>query len=161
LRAALKRQAGGSDKALPPVDQWNPARCGEAGMQILTDGTWKHEGTRIARESLVRLFASILCKDVDGATWLVTPAEKIRVRVEDAPFTAIRIDRHGAGAEQTLLFTTNVGDVVMLDAAHPLRGRYAADGEPRSYVLVRGRLEAPSVVVLRIGLETRSYSLGK
>lgn len=142
MLAALKRQAGSSDKALPPVDQWNPAHCGEIGMEILADGTWRHEGTPIARESLVRLFASILRKDSDGETYLVTPAEKVRVHVADAPFLAICADRAGAGRDQTIAFTTNVGDVVPLDRAHPLRMSYAATGEPRPYVLVRGRLEA-------------------
>ncbi len=139
--AMLKVQAGSGDKALPPVDKWNPAQCGEIGMEILADGTWKHEGTPIARESLVRLFASILRKDADGGTYLVTPVEKIRVRVEDAPFTAVRADRVRSGREQTILFTTNVGDVIALDGDHPLRVAYA-DGRPRPYVLVRGRLEA-------------------
>ena len=147
LMAALKAQGGGSgpngDRAPPPVDQWNPAYCGEAGFEILRDGTWKHEGTRITRESLVKLFASILRKDEDGLTYLVTPVEKIRVDVEDAPFVAIRADRHGEGAAQTILVTTNVGDVVSVGAAHPLRVSIDPQSEePRPYVLVRGRLEA-------------------
>jgi hypothetical protein len=139
--AALKAQAGTGDKGPPPVDQWNPAHCGEAGLEILRDGAWRHEGTRITRESLVRLFASILRKDADGETYLVTPAEKIRIRVEDAPFLAVRVDRHGQGRQQSLLFTTNVGDVVVAGPEHPLRVAHH-DGEPRPYVLVRGRLEA-------------------
>lgn len=142
MLAALKREAGASDKAPPPVDEWNPAHCGDIGMEILADGTWRHEGAPITREPLVRLFASILRKDADGETYLVTPAEKVRVRVEDAPFTAIRADRVGEGRAQTILFTTNVGEVVALDPAHPLRMRHGADGAPRPYVLVRGRLEA-------------------
>ncbi len=139
--AALKRQAESGDRRPPPVDQWNPVHCGEAGFEILADGTWKHEGTRIVRESLVRLFASILRKDGDGETYLVTPAEKIRVKVEDAHFVAIRADRHGAGQAQTIIFTTNVGDVVEAGPAHPMRVERRGD-EPRPYVLVRGRLEA-------------------
>ena len=141
LLAALKREAGSGDKALPPVDKWNPAHCGDIGMEILADGTWKHEGTRITRESLVKLFASILRKDEDGATYLVTPVEKIVVKVEDAPFVAIRADRHGVGRGQTLVFTTNVGDIVRVGPEHPMRVSMA-DGAPRPYVHVRGRLEA-------------------
>lgn len=141
LLATLKAQAGAGDKRLPPVDQWNPSHCGDIGMEILADGTWKHEGTRITREPLVRLFASILRKDEDGATYLVTPGEKIVVRVEDAPFVAVRVDRHGEGETQTLAFTTNVGDVVTAGPEHPLRVSYER-GEPRPYVLARGRLEA-------------------
>ena len=141
LLATLKREAGARDKRLPPVDQWNPAQCGDIGMEILCDGTWKHEGARITREALVRLFSTILRKDEDGQTYLVTPGEKIVVRVEDAPFVAVRVDRHGTGETQSLVFTTNVGDVVTAGPAHPIRVRYDR-GEPRPYVLVRGRLEA-------------------
>jgi hypothetical protein len=141
LLAALKREAGSGDKALPPVDKWNPAHCGDIGMEIPADGTWKHEGTRITRESLVKLFASILRKDEDGQTFLVTPVEKIVVKVEDAPFVAIRADRVGEGRDQFIVFTTNVGDIVTAGPDHPLRvERYGE--EPRPYVHVRGRLEA-------------------
>jgi uncharacterized protein len=141
LLATLKRDAGAHDKRLPPVDQWNPAHCGDIGMEILADGTWKHEGARITREPLVRLFSTILRKDADGQTYLVTPGEKIVVRVEDAPFVVVRVDRHGQGETQSLVFTTNVGDVVTAGPDHPIRVSYDR-GEPRPYVLVRGRLEA-------------------
>lgn len=144
LLAALKAHAGdGSspEKRLAPVEEWNPTHCGDAGLEILCDGTWRHEGARITRERLVQLFASILRKDEDGETYLVTPVEKIRVRVEDAPFMAIRADRHGEGREQTLVFTTNVGDAVQAGPKNPIRVAYNGE-EPRPYVLVRGRLEA-------------------
>ena len=93
----------------------------------------------MTRESLVRLFASILRKDADGETYLVTPVEKIRVRVEDAPFLAVRVDRDGREREQNIVFTTNVGDVVVAGPERPIRVSYSGD-EPRPYVLVRGRL---------------------
>jgi len=145
LLALLKAQAGGSEgsasRGPPPVDKWNPVHCGDIGMEILADGTWKHAGTRITREPLVKLFASILRKDEDGQTYLVTPVEKIIVHVEDAPFVAIRADRVGEGREQTIVFTTNVGDVVTAGPDHPLRVE-THNGEPRPYVHVRGRLEA-------------------
>ncbi|MDX2237488.1 MAG: DUF1285 domain-containing protein [Hyphomonadaceae bacterium] len=139
--AALQRDAG-AGRGPPPVERWDPPYCGEAGFEILADGTWKHEGARITRESMVRLFSSILRKDEDGATYLVTPVEKIRVDVADAPFVAIRVDRLGEGRDQRIAFTTNVGDVVVLDENHPLRVHVSESGEPRPYVLVRGRLEA-------------------
>mgnify|MGYP002625213739 CR=1 FL=1 len=141
LLASLKSQAETGDKRLPPVDKWNPEHCGDIGMEILADGTWVHEGARITRAPLVRLFASILRKDDDGQTYLVTPVEKIIVRVEDAPFVAVRADRHGEGRAQTLVFTTNVGDVIEAGPENPIRVAYQGE-EPRPYVLVRGRLEA-------------------
>lgn len=141
MLAVLKAHAGTRDKGPPPVDKWNPAHCGDIGMEILPDGTWMHEGTRITREALVRLFATILRKDEDGQTYLVTPVEKIVVKVHDAPFVAIRADRHGEGREQQIVFTTNVGDVITAGPEHPIRVEMNGD-EPRPYVLVRGRLEA-------------------
>lgn len=140
--ASLQREAAAGDvKSLPPVERWNPPDCGNSFIEILKDGTWKHEGARMTRESLVRLFASILRKDEDGITYLVTPVEKVSVKVEDAPFLAVRADREGSGKTQTIAFTTNMGDVAALGPGHPLRVELN-DGEPRPYVLVRGRLEA-------------------
>src|SRR5690242_17050611 len=76
MLAALKAHAATGDaRALPPVEKWNPAHCGDIGMEIMADGVWKHDGTRITRESLVRLFSTILRKDEDGETYLVTPVE--------------------------------------------------------------------------------------
>ena len=147
LIAQLRQEAGaaeGRGRGIPPVEKWNPEYCGVGGFDILADGTWLHEGTRITRPQLVRLFSTILRKDADGHTYLVTPGEKIRVNVADAPFLAIRADRTDAEtADQTIVFSTNVGDVVTLGPEHPLRVTIDAETrEPRTYVHVRGRLEA-------------------
>jgi uncharacterized protein len=130
-------------RKLPPVDLWNPAFCGDLDMRIAVDGTWFYMGTPIGRPALVRLFSTILRRDADGKYYLVTPVEKVGIRVDDAPFVAVRVDRSGSGASQVLQFTTNVGDTVVADAANPLRVETrAADHEPRPYVRIRGRLEA-------------------
>ena len=140
--AALQRDASsGVTRAAPPVERWNPAFCGDSYIEILADGSWRHEGVRMTRESLVRLFASILRKDEDGVTYLVTPVEKVSVKVADAPFLAVRADREGEGRGQTIAFTTNVGDVTAAGPERPIRVDMR-DGAPRPYVLVRGRLEA-------------------
>jgi hypothetical protein len=141
LLATLKRQAG-ETRAVPPVERWKPAFCGDIDIVIEADGTWRHEGARMTREALVRLFASVLRKDEDGETYLVTPAERMRIRVVDAPFVAVRADKAGTGADQTIAFTTNMGEVVVAGPAHPIRVKTDAEGTPRPYVLVRGRLEA-------------------
>ena len=97
----------------------------------------------IGRAALVKLFASILRKDDDGRTYLVTPAEKIGVDVEDAPFLAVEMAVEGSAEKQVLTFRTNVDDVVAVDKDHPLRfEREEPDGGLKPYVLVRGRLEA-------------------
>ena len=85
---------------LPPVDSWNPQNCGDIDMSIRADGSWWHEGGRMNRERMVKMFSRILRKDEDGKTYLVTPYEKVVVDVEDAPFIAVRVDRAGAAGPQ-------------------------------------------------------------
>jgi hypothetical protein len=133
--AAAAKQAPG--RGLPPVHLWNPAHSGEIDIVIKPDGRWVHEGATISREALVRLFSTVLRKDPDGFH-LVTPVEKMRITVEDAPFVAVRVDREGAD----LRFLTNVGDEVVAGPEHAIRVETAADGEPRPYLHVRRGLEA-------------------
>jgi hypothetical protein len=133
--AAAVKQAPG--RGLPPVHLWNPAHSGDIDIRIARDGSWHHEGARIGREAMVRLFSTILRKDPDGI-YLVTPVEKLKITVEDAPFVAVRVDREG----EALKFITNVGDEVTAGAENPIRVEVAEDGEPRPYVHVRGGLEA-------------------
>lgn len=137
---AAAQAANGAPKArgLPPVHLWNPPNVGEIDIVIRKDGSWVHEGGVIGREALVRLFSTILRKDADGI-YLVTPHEKLRVSVEDAPFVAVRVDRADDGA---LRFLTNLGDEVLAGPEHPIRVETDAAGEPRPYLLVRGGLEA-------------------
>ena len=143
LIATLQSEAGlEKPRSLPPVHLWNPANYGDIGLEIRRDGSWWQNGVRFSRDKLVRLFSTILRKDSDGY-WLVTPHEKVVVRVEDAPFMGVRADRHESDGHQVIVVTTNVGDVVAVDADHPLR--VVTDrqtGEPSTYVLVRGGLEA-------------------
>lgn len=127
---------------LPPVERWEPDYCGEMDMVIRRDGSWWHEGARIGREKLIRLFARILRKDADGETYLVTPVEKIRITVEAAPFLAVRVDAQGDGKDQRLAFLTNMDDAVVAGPEHPIRVEIGPDGEPDPYVHIRGRLEA-------------------
>lgn len=135
--AAARAQAPG--RGLPPVHLWKPSHSGEIDIVIRRDGRWIHEGAPISREALVRLFSTVLRKDPDGF-WLVTPVEKMRIRVEDAPFVAVRVDRLDDG---TLRFETNVGDTVDAGPENPIRVETdAATGEPRPYVHVRRGLEA-------------------
>lgn len=129
-----------SPTGLPPVENWHPAHCGDSQMRIARDGTWFHQGSPIGRKELVRLFSTVLRKDEDGFV-LVTPAEKLSILVEDAPFVAMLMDRQGEGREQTLSFTTNVGDTAAAGAEHPLR--FVQQNEaPIPYAHVRGQLEA-------------------
>ena len=126
-----------------PVERWNPDHCGEIDIVIKADGSWWHEGSRITRKGMVELFASVLRKDEDEVTYLVTPVEKLSITVERAHFLAIRLDAKGEGQDQRLFFTTNIGDVVEAGADNPIRVETdPITGEPDPYVTVWGRLEA-------------------
>jgi uncharacterized protein len=117
--------------------------CGDIDMRIGHDGTWFYHGSPIGRKPLVKLFASVLRREDDGDYWLITPVERARIRVDDAPFTAVEVNASGKGKAQTLTFRTNLDDEVMLDAEHPLEVRFRGETrEPRPYIRVRARLEA-------------------
>ncbi|MGE3066336.1 MAG: DUF1285 domain-containing protein [Hyphomicrobiaceae bacterium] len=140
LEALLKAQSG---KGPPPVEAWNPPYCGDIGMRIRGDGVWFYQGSPIGRLALVKLFASVLRKDADGRHYLVTPVEKVDVAVDDAPFLAVEMEVRGKGPEQTLIFRTNVDDIVTCGPEHPLRFVHEARGGGlKPYLHVRGRLEA-------------------
>ena len=97
---ALISRATRAGKGLPPVERWNPDFCGDLDMEIRADGTWFYLGTPIGRMPLVQLFSTVLRKDADGRTYLVTPVEKVGIRVVDAPFIAVEMDVSGRGDEQ-------------------------------------------------------------
>lgn len=140
---ALIARAARAGQGLPPVERWHPEFCGDLDIEIRRDGTWFYLGTPIGRMPLVRLFSTVLRKDEDGKTYLVTPVEKVGIRVEDAPFIAVEVDASGAGEDQVLTFRTNVGDVVEAGPGHPLRFVEEEEtGGLKPYLLVRGRLEA-------------------
>jgi len=131
------------DREPPPVERWDPPYCGDIGLKICADGTWVYRDSPIRREGLIKLFASVLSKDVDGRTYLVTPAEKVDVEVEDAPFLAVEMEVHGSGTGQELIFRTNVDDIVRCGPEHPLRfSVQERSGGLKPYLHVRGRLEA-------------------
>ncbi len=140
---ALIGRAARAGKGAPPVENWHPEFCGELDIEIKQDGTWFYLGTPIGRIALVQLFSSVLRKDEDGQTFLVTPVEKIKIRVEDAHFIAVEVDIAGEGDNQILTFRTNVGDVV--EAGHDHMLRFAHEDETQGvkpYLTIRGRLEA-------------------
>lgn len=141
LPLARRLQAAGPWSA----DSTDPAPDGDRdfGIRIARDGTWFYHGSPIARKPLVRLFSTVLRRDEAGGYWLITPAERGRIVVDDAPFLAVELDVAGAGRDQALTFRTNVDDLVTADAAHPIRiDHNPLSGEPSPYLLVRDSLEA-------------------
>ena len=140
LEALVRAQAA---KGPAPVEQWDPPYCGDIGLRIRSDGVWLYRDSPIDRAPLVKLFAGVLRKDADGRHYLVTPAEKVDVAVDDAPFLGVEMEVRGIGSAQTLTFRTNVDDIVEAGPSRPLR--FAVEpgsGGLKPYLLVRGRLEA-------------------
>lgn len=147
----LLRQLG--DQRLPPVQQWQPESGGSIDIRIDRDGYWFYQGERIRRDAIVRLFAGILRRDDDGYV-LVTPVERLLIRVDDVPFIAVDFEVRGASAapalctvadsgavpQTDLLFTTNVGDLVLADGLHPIW--LGGDDQQTPYIRVRDRLDA-------------------
>ncbi len=137
----LVQSLGGAQRALPPVERWNPPFCGDLDMRIASDGQWFYLGTPIGRPALVKLFASVLVRE-DGRHYLVTPAEKVGITVDDVPFLAVEMGIDGESDMRTLSFRTNVDDVVMLGGAGALRFEIGEADGVRPYVLVRRNLWA-------------------
>ncbi len=136
ITAAAKTQAPG--RGLPPVHLWNPEHCGDIDIVIRADGTWMHEGSPIGRKELVRLFSTVLRLDPDGYH-LVTPVEKMKIRVEDLPFRAVTM----AATGDDLVFMTDVGDEVIASAENPITVETdPVTGEPSPRLHVRRGLEA-------------------
>lgn len=143
MRRAQAEQQGKMKRGLPPVERWNPPFCGDLDIVIKRDGTWFYLGTPIGRMPLVRLFSTVLRKDEDGRTYLVTPVEKIGITVEDAPFVAVEMNASLRGGMQVITLRTNVGDLVEAGPDHPIRFETAPGNDGvKPYVHVRGRLEA-------------------
>lgn len=122
-------------RQLPPVEQWHPAREGDSAMEIRADGSWFHEGGRINRPAMVKLFSTILRREPDGGHVLVTPAEKLVIAVEDTPFRAVEMKSEGEGAARKLVFRLDTDDLVMAGPEHPLSfGKDADNPDPRLHV---------------------------
>ena len=137
-----KPAPGNSSAAKPRGGRRPPAELRNLDMRIARDGTWYYQGSPINRIPLVKLFASVLRREADGSYWLVTPAERGRVTVEDAPFLAVAVDAEGEGRGRNLIFRTNLDEIVTAGPDHPLRVETAADNTPAPYILIRPGIEA-------------------
>jgi hypothetical protein len=137
----LGEAATGRLRGVGPAPSWNPPDCGDIDMRIAADGTWFYCGSPIRRLPLVQLFASVLRKDTDRYV-LVTPVEKVGIRVDDAPFLATEMRIEDEANEARLMFLTNVEDLVTVDSEHLLRFERAAAEGLKPYVKVRGDLWA-------------------
>ncbi|MDP6140247.1 MAG: DUF1285 domain-containing protein [Arenicellales bacterium] len=136
----LAARLGAAD--LPPVHAWQPEFCGDMDLRIARDGSWHYQGSPISRVRLVRLLSTVIRREGDEY-FLVSPEQKLRIRVDDAPFVAVEMESEGQGQTQRLLFRTNVNDVVAAGRDHPMRVmEHGPAAEPAPYLLVRDGLEA-------------------
>ena len=133
---------GVSETASLARNSWQPIQKGVIDIRIAVDGTWYHEGRAFQRAALTKLFATVLRKE-DNSFYLVTPAEKLLIQVDDAPFVATLVEQIDDDGRTALIFSTNLGERIVADAQHPIRVEFDPESsEPRPYIHVRGGLEA-------------------
>jgi hypothetical protein len=131
-----------ADEASKSKSHWQPEQQGEIDIRIASDGNWYHQGRQFQRAALVKLFSSILRREGD-AYFLVTPVEKLRIQVDDAPFVATLVECIEEQNRQFIVFTTNIGEPIILDQEHGLRIELdAGSGQLRPYIFLRAGLEA-------------------
>ena len=151
--------------SLPPVDKWNPEFCGDIDMKIMKNGKWFYMGTEIKRPAMVKLFSGILRLDSDNCYYLVTPVEKVRISVEDAPFIATSLISENKDNINHLYFITNVNEKILLTKNNPLEIKINnITEEPSPYIFVRKNLKAlisRSVFYELIELATKKNIDGK
>ncbi|MCM2971131.1 DUF1285 domain-containing protein [Larsenimonas suaedae] len=138
LQRIIAHLDGHPPDSIPPLMAWDPPFCGDMPLEIDHDGQWWHEGALITRERLRRLLATLMRREDDGHYYLVTPAEKLRIKVEDTPFVIIDVEPIEAG----WVLISDVGDRIPLDGEHPLR----LDGD-----------DTPPRVDVRFGLTARLH----
>ena len=129
-------------KSLPPIEKWNPPFCGDIDMTISKSGKWYYMGSEIKRPAMVKLFSGILRLESDNSYYLVTPVEKVRIQVEDAPFVAVAITKEQSAGINTVTFRTNLNDEIILSKENPLSIEIKKNDEPSPYITVRNNLRA-------------------
>tara|TARA_Y100000996_G_C22343369_1_gene569655 strand:+ start:155 stop:739 length:585 start_codon:yes stop_codon:yes gene_type:complete len=130
------------NKGIPPVEKWNPPFCGDIDMHILRNGKWTYMGSEIKRPAMIKLFSNIIRLDDDGHYYLVTPVEKVRIKVDDVPFVAVSMNKIKVEGVNCLSFTTNVQDEVTLSKENPIEIVINDNDEPSPYITIRKNLKA-------------------
>lgn len=126
--------------SLPPIEKWNPPYCGEIDIQVKANGDWFYGGTIFKRLPLVKLFASVMLRDEKSDSddyFLVTPVEKVKIEIEDAPFVLTQWAWQDT-EKSVMTVMTNLEDEFVLDNNHPL----TINSEGELYVRVRRNLLA-------------------
>lgn len=127
---------------LAPVASWHPEKTVDINIRIDSTGIWHYQGSPIRRHRIAKLFSTVLRREGEDF-YLVTPPVKYRISVDDAPFSAIELNRQGQGVNQNLYFRTNMDEVVLADRDHPIVIEIDNETEePSPYVEVRDGLNA-------------------
>jgi hypothetical protein len=136
----LKGLEGATLKALPPVHQWTPPFCGDMDLVIKSNGDWIHEGGKINRPAMVKMFSRILWLE-KGEHFLVTPVEKVRIQVEDAPFMITHWQWIETERGSAIEFRTHTDDIMTLGVDCDI---WIApfEGNERPYVSMRYGMKA-------------------
>lgn len=142
LQLASRIAINSGEKTLPPIHLWQPQKTVDIDLSIDHQGQWFHQGDPFIRTELVRLFSTLLRLEEDKNYYLITPTEKVLVKVAEVPFLIISAEVVKQAGQPTIWLETNVSDRIKLDTEHPLRVITQANGEPRPYISVRGELEA-------------------
>ena len=124
------------------IKKWNPKYCGDIDMRIASDGTWFYCGSPINRKKLVKLFSSILINE-NNKYFLITPVEKVGIKVDDAPFIANDFEKITENNKSYLVFFTNIDETIVLSKKNPFRiSINDKTQEPSPYIMVRKNIEA-------------------
>ncbi|RUO52260.1 DUF1285 domain-containing protein [Pseudidiomarina homiensis] len=102
-----------------PTEQWDPQYCGEIPLHIDANGKWFYQNSPIGRERLVKLFASVLVCE-NGEHFLVTPVEKVKISVADAPLLIVAWQQINNEQGSVIQVTTNVDTQYPLSDDYPL-----------------------------------------
>ena len=84
----ITKDLQGLNQKFPPVEKWSPDLCEGQEFYINREGQWFYNNSEIKNNKLINLFSTVLRKD-DDSYYLVTPVEKVPVKVELAPYQII------------------------------------------------------------------------
>ncbi len=118
-----------SDKALPPVEQWDPDYCGEIDLEIKADGSWYYASSPFTHNRMKLLFSRVIKKENEDY-FLVTPVEKISIKVEWMPFVIIDYKLIKQDNCTIYQFKDNFENSVMLTQLSQLKlSQYQSEGQ--------------------------------
>ena len=133
----LLQSVNSIEEKYPPVHLWNPDLCEGVEMKIDREGNWFYQGSIIGRDKLKILFSRIL-KFEDGNYYLVTPVEKVLVKVDLAPYMII--DYEVDSDHENIILKTNLDLSIPLNQEHKLEVKKIGD-EHIPFVHVRSNIE--------------------